>query len=271
MVKSVYLFGYKGLPILLKKLSNIKSIHENYQVLDDLIDPYVSELLTDRIKNRQKILELCHLGKFLIFFDGKYQINEVTERPDFIITDGIKLIGLEHQIIVEFDAKAREGFFQNIFDQAEEKLKTDSDLPNFLANCYVMPYANFKINQKEELIETVRKVVKEYILNDNLIENPIIERISKMPHSQKSVNVNLGAWWTKDITKKLVEEAIKNKQEKLLNYQQEGIDEQWLLIVIGNTGDSSYDMDKNLKADLNTDFSKVFILEDFRNNLYQLK
>lgn len=71
--------------------------------------------MTDRIKNRQQILELCHLGKFLIFFDGKYQINEVTERSDFIITDGIKRIGLEHQIIVEFDAKAREDFRNNFY------------------------------------------------------------------------------------------------------------------------------------------------------------
>ena len=255
----------------MKKLSNLKSIDGNYQLLYNLIDPYFSELLTDQTKNQQKILELRHLGKFLIFFNGKYKINEITERPDFIITDGIKHIGLEHQIIVDFDAKAREGFFQNIFNQAEKKLKTDSDLPDFLANCYVMPYANFKINQKEELIETIRKVVKEYILSDTLIENPIIDRILKMPHSQKSINVNLGAWWTKDITKKLIEDAIKNKQEKLLNYQKKGIEEQWLLIVIGNTGDSSYNMDKNLKAEINTDFSKVFILEDFRNNLYQLK
>ncbi|WP_026753034.1 hypothetical protein [Sediminibacter sp. Hel_I_10] len=255
----------------MRKITNNNSIEENYNFLEDIIDSHISELLKDRIKNQQKILEICHLGKFLIFFNGDLNISQISEKPDFILNDGKIKIGLEHQIIVDFKPKEREGFFKNIFDRAEELLKADNTLPNFLANCYIKPYVNFKINQKEELIETVRVIIKEYVLNNNLPDNPIIDRITHTPHSQKSVSSNLGAWWRKDISAKIVEKAVGKKEKKLVNYRKTGILEQWLLLVIGSTGESSYDMNKDFEMELKTNFNRVYILEDFYNNLYQLK
>ncbi len=255
----------------MKKIVNIKSINENYKLLGEIINPFITELSKDRLKNQQKILETCHLGKFLIFFNGNLNISELSEKPDFIITDGQCKIGLEHQIVVNFGPKKREGFFKNIFEKAEEHLKTDNSIPNFLANCYIKPYANFKINQKVELIETVRIVIKEFVLNDKLLDNPIIDRISKSPHSQKSINANLGGWWRQDIAPEIVEKAIKRKEKKLVTYRREGILKQWLLLVIGSNGESSYDMNENFELELETNFDKVYILEDFSNNLYELK
>lgn len=255
----------------MKKLINTKSINENYNLLSNIIDPFISELSKDKLKNQQKILETCHLGKFLIFFDGDLNISKLSEKPDFILTDGQIKIGLEHQIAVNFGPKEREGFFKNIFDKAEEHLKTDDSLPNFLANCHIKPYVNFKINQKEELIETVQIVIKEFVLNNRLLDNPIIDKIFKSPHSHKNINANLGAWWRQDITPEIVEKAVKKKEQKLVDYQQDGIQEQWLLIVIGSNGESSYDMNENFELKLETNFDRVYILEDFLNNLYQLK
>lgn len=259
------------LPIILKKLVNIKSKSENYKLLEDIISPFIDELSKDKIKNQQKISETCHLGKFLIFFNGELEISKLSEKPDFILTNGQNMIGLEHQIIVDFGPKEREGFYKNIFDKAELDLKADETIPNFLANCYIKPYAKFKINQKEELIEIVKIVIKEYVLTDELMDNPIIDRIFKSPHSQKSINANLGGWWRKDITTEIIEKAIKKKEDKLAHYQKNEIIEQWLLLVIGSNGESSYDMDEKLKFNSETDFDKVYVLEDFNNNLFELK
>lgn len=248
-----------------KVLINNKSIPENYELLGKLINKYL-----DLFPDKQKTLEICHTGKFLLFFDS-LKIEQVTEKPDFILFDGKNKIGLEHQIVVETKSKEREGFFENIFELAEIGLKQDKELPNFLASCYIQPYANFKLSEKDYLVETVKKVVKEYVINNNFIENSIIERIFIQPHSQKSIHANMGAWWQKNITLETIENSIKKKESKIKSYKEKGINSQWLLLVIGGSGDSSFEMDEKLNLEMTTEFDKVFVLEDFRNVLYVLK
>ncbi len=248
-----------------KVLKNNKSISDNYELLGELIGKHL-ELHTDK----KKTFEICHAGKFLLFFEN-LNIIEVSEKPDFILFNGKEKIGLEHQIIVEPKSKEREGFFENIFAQTETELQQDIELPNFLADCYIKYHATYKLTQKEKLIKIVKTVIKEYVLNDNFIENPIIESISLQPHSQKNIHANMGAWWQKNIPKEILENAINKKNTKVSSYRETGIQKQWLLLVIGSSGDSSFEMDKNLKLEIETKFDKVFVLEDFRNTLYELK
>ena len=248
-----------------KVLKNIKSVSESYDLLEKLIGKHL-ESHTDK----QKTLEICHTGKFLLFFEN-INISQVSEKPDFILFDGKEEIGLEHQIIVEPKSKEGEGFFENIFTQVEKELQQDNELPNFLADCYIEYYATYKLNEKEKLIEIVKTVIKEYVLNDNFIQNPIIERISLQPHSQKNIHANMGAWWQKNIPKETLENAINKKNTKVSSYRESGIQKQWLLLVIGSSGDSSFEMDKDLKLEIETKFDKIFVLEDLRNILYELK
>lgn len=255
----------------MKIIENNKSVSENKKTLGELIDSHLEPLLTDRRKNSQKILEICHVGKFLLFFENDFEISKVTEKPDFILTNETELVGLEHQILVDNKSKEREGFFKNIFDLAELELKKDKGLPNFLANCYIMPYVNFKISEKEELIATIVRVVKKYVLTDILDENPIIERIWKMPHSEVNISLNLGAWWQKDLTNEILTKAVKKKEKLISRYKENSSEKQWLLIVIGSNGESSYLIDRNIKYNVRSDFDKVFVLEDFNNNLYEIK
>ncbi|RRQ49756.1 hypothetical protein DZC72_03970 [Maribacter algicola] len=252
-------------------IENNKSVFENKKSLRKLIDSHLEPLLTERRKNQQKILEICHVGKFLMFFENDFEISKVTEKPDFILTNGTELVGLEHQILVDNKSKEREGFFKNIFDLAELELKKDNSLPNFLANCYLLPYVNFKLSEKEELIATVVRVVKKYVLTDILEENPLIERIWKMPHSGINISESLGAWWQKDLTNEILIKAVSKKEKLISKYKENSTEKQWLLIVIGSNGDSSYLIDRNIKYSVKSEFDKVFVLEDFNNNLYEIK
>lgn len=247
------------------------SVHMNLNLLGDLINSHLEPLLLDRRKNKQKILELCHVGKFLMFFENGIRIEKLSEKPDFILEGNHGRIGLEHQIVIEPKSKEKEGFFENIFSVAELEIQSDPELPNFLANCFLHPHLNFKLSQKDNLIAMVKEIVKDYVLNDNFTENPLIDRISKMPHSQKSINANLGAWWWKDITPELIKLAIRKKDRKISNYKENDVDSQWLLMVIGGVGDSSYNMDTSLEIDIETPFDKVFILEDFSTKLFEIK
>lgn len=246
-------------------LKNTKSISESYDLLETLIGKHL-----ESHTSKQKTLEICHAGKFLLFFENLI-ISQVSEKPDFILFDGKEKIGLEHQIIVEPKSKEREGFFKNIFAQAETELQQDTELPNFLADCHIGYYTTYKLNQKEKLIEMVKNIIKEYVLNNNFIENPIIERISLQSHSQKNIHANMGAWWQKNIPKETLESAIIKKDTKVSSYRENGVQKQWLLLVIGSSGDSSFEMDKDLKLEIETKFDKIFVLEDFKNILYGLK
>lgn len=255
----------------MKKILNKNSILENQNHLRFLIDEFLSELKADSYKNQKKILELCHVGKFLMFFDYNLTIESINEEPDFIIKEKKVRKGLEHQIIVSQESKETEGYFNNLIMNAEKELRKDKDLPNFLANIYVNPYFHGKKQDKKKLIDEICILVKHYILEKELKENDIIDRISSMNHSQISLNSNLGAWWQKEITKEIIHSAILKKEKKIDNYISKTGLNQWLLLVIGGVGESSYQCNENLDIELETKFERVFLLEDFNNNLYQLK
>lgn len=113
-------------------------------------------------------------------------------------------------------------------------------------------------------------MVREYILTGILLDNPLIDKISKIPDSYTSINV-VGVWWVNYITTDLIREAIRQKEEKIRIYRENSVNIQWLLIVIGQLGKSSFNIKKDMELDFKTEFDKVFILEDFYNNLYELK
>ena len=241
------------------------------QVFDSFVDKFLEPLDYSNTQNNQKILEICHVGKFLFLHDKDYIIHEVSEKPDFILSGQNNLVGLEHQTVVDKKSREREGFFQNIFQNAELELQKDNNLPNFLANCHLLPYINFKLNEKKKLIDIVVNTVRQYVLTEVLIENPIIESIYSMNHSQISLSVNLGAWWQKDITQEIIQKAIDKKDKLLFTYKSESIAEQWLLLVIGSTGESSYRIDRLENLYIESLFDRVYIMEDLYSNLYQIK
>jgi hypothetical protein len=193
-------------------LSKEYSSVENYR---RLIDNFIKELDKDSGKNKQKILEVCHVGKFLLFFENKFRIEKLSEEPDFIITDGNIRIGLEHQILVDIKSKETEGFFANLCELAERELRKDKKLPNFLANIYAYPYFTGKINDKQKLVNEICSLVRLHIQTGKIPENDIIDRISSMKDSRISISPNMGAWWQKEISVELIANAIKKRKKRL--------------------------------------------------------
>lgn len=243
----------------------------NVDYLNSLIDEFIIELKTDRIKNQQKILELCHAAKFLSFFDNKYKIKKINEEPDFIISSTSEKIGLEHQMLIDSKSKEKEGFCENLFRQAEQILIEEKSIKNFLANIYISPFFDIKINEKQKTIFEIVQIVKIFIETGELMENNLIDRISIMPHSRISLCPNLGGWWQKNISPDLLIRAINKKERLIDNYIKKTNLNQWLLIVIGGVGESSYEFDNNFKFDVVSKFDKIFLLEDFKYRLYEIK
>lgn len=255
----------------MKPVVNDKTNSQNYEALGPLINSHLELLNGDDAKTRQKVIEVCHVGKFLTFFNNEITIDSLQEEPDFILSSKEGKIGLEHQIVVDSEAREIEGFYKNIFLIAESEMKSDPDLPNFFANCYLASNLAYKLKDKPKLIEIVKEVVKEYVLTGNLKENPLIERIWKMPYEEIGFSPNFGGWWQKEITEEIIVEAIKKKEKKISQYRTNTSLPQWLLIVIDSGGSSSYNRAGKLNLSVESEFDKIYILEDFHNKLYEVK
>lgn len=223
-------------------------------------------------EDRQKELELCQIGKLLATFFPNYDIKEVREQPDFIITNGKVDIGLEHELITNTAIRKQHGFYENIFQLAERDLQSNMELPNFLANCYLKPNLEFKTKDKNELIQIVKYVVSKSILKNEIPENPIIDSIFPMPHNKKNLTVHFGAHMVQDLSESIVYDFIKKKEEKFENYTNNTGLDQWLILLAGGVKEYSYDVPDGLNFEhLDTRFQKVFILADFDNRLYEIK
>lgn len=247
----------------------------NFVDLKDKIGQKITQHLVglDRTKkdDKQKILELCHIGKLLATYYSDFDIIAVREKPDFLISNGQTTIGLEHELILDSKSKEKEGFYENICEKVEARLKEDPDLPNFLVNLYLKENISLRLQDKNAIIEKFSELVKQIVLTGEMQENDFIERAIKMKHSDKSVNPNFGAYWQKSITENLILEFIEKKESKIDVYRQTSVPTQWLVLIIGSNGQSSFEVNTLFKVDIKTKFDKVFLYEDFGNKLYELK
>ena len=248
----------------------------------ELIEPHL-KCLDDSIQaDRKKIIEVCHIGKFLLLYED-YCIERVQEKPDAIIKNHSELIGLEHEVIVDQSLKNIEGYFENIARQVE-KLFIQCKYIDFLSNIYFNTSYPVKTKEKSEHVHLTYKIIEsclesnEYQLDGYLTENffdyeypGIINRITIMKHTNISVNSNCGAWWQKHLKAETLLNSIRLKEEKLTAYLKSGIPKQWLLLVIGGLGGSSYEIEQTFDVSVESGFDKIFLLEDFRNNLYAIK
>ena len=239
--------------------------------LGSKINHHLTDLDKHNQSENQKILELCQVGKFLCSYFPEYEIAESREQPDFLITNGKKKVGLEHQSILVDEILKRTGFFKNIALLTEREFEKDEKMPNFLVNCYIGKDIEFSNKNKNDFLKTFKTVIKEFVLNDIFIENNLIDDIHKMPHTQKSVNINFGGYMVPELSKERLLEAIDKKEKKVKDYIVNTNSEQWLLLLIGGVGAHSYYLRQEMDINLDTNFKKIFLLEDFDNRLYEIK
>ncbi|TXG38355.1 hypothetical protein [Seonamhaeicola maritimus] len=242
-----------------------------HKCLETKINIHLNGLNKHNQSDNQKTLELCQVGKFLCTYFPDYNIIETREQPDFIISNGSHAFGLEHQSIYKSEVLKRTGFYDNIALLVEKEFEKDSDFPNFLVSCYLRNDIEFSNKDKRRILNTFIRVIREFVLNDNFLENEIIDDIRKMNHSQKSVNVNFGGYMVPILEKEKLLEAIQKKERKIDEYIKNTEKPQWLLLLIGGVGAHSYRIRNDMNLEFETKFEKIFILEDFDNRLYELK
>ncbi|MFT6841501.1 MAG: hypothetical protein ACJASR_000262 [Psychroserpens sp.] len=252
----------------------MNEIHHNikFQQLDNILEQKIRTHLNKLNKSdNQKNLELCQVGKLLGTYFPEYNILETRESPDFIIKNGFEKIGVEHELIIDSTLKKKEGFYENICKKVEEKLDENKNMPNFLVNCLFKSDLDYKIREKGEIINSITSIISDYVLESKFPDNKFFHSIMKMNHSRKTINANFGAHIQNPITKSHISSAIKKKELKIENYINNTVQLQWLVLVIGSSGESSFEVDKLFEYNITSSFSKIFLYEDFNNRLFELK
>lgn len=232
----------------------------------------IGEYLNEVEGNEQKTRELCHIGKFIMLLDEPVSIFKLTESPDFLLNTEQGTIGLEHLIIVDQSLKKVEGYFETIIKRVEQNLLIDSNIPNFFANCDIIPLVNYSLSDKHKIIDTVTNVFKEYILHDKYVPNPYVRNIRLQKYSSKGINIRsykLG----EPLTSSVIKQAIISKEKKYSQYSINCKSPIWLLLVTGNLKSSSYNVEdiQQLNFSDESNFDRIYLLDDFKGNLYRFK
>lgn len=239
--------------------------------IEEKISNFIEPLKQDYDKNQKKIIEVCHVGKFLSLLNYDININRIFEEPDFILDYGNRIIGLEHQVIVNNEHIEIEGFYKNIFKKVELKFENENTNNKFLANCFLKNDLKIQLNNKLDLINQIFEIINEFIKSNTLIENKIIKDILILPHKKVSLSPNFGGWMQKIINEEIIHSAIIKKEKKISNYIDNCGKKQWLLMVIGGLGETSYEMNEHLNLNIISEFEEIYIMEDFNNIVYKIK
>ncbi|HBH23282.1 MAG TPA: hypothetical protein DDY13_07645 [Cytophagales bacterium] len=255
----------------MRELQSETDIFQLHDLIGEKINKHLDGLDQNKSADSQKILELCQIGKLLSSYFNNYDIIKVSENPDFLISDGDSEIGLEHQLVLDPKLKSKEGFFDNIVNKVEEKLRNDKSLPGNIINLVFRDEINFKINDKSLIINDIANIIKCFVNTGKLKENKYILNIHKIDNSKICINANFGAYMQKEISPDLIYKFLLKKEEKVDSYRMNSVQTQWLILVIGSLGESSYELNREIEMNIQTKFDKVFIYEDLRNRLFEFK
>ena len=238
--------------------------------LEIIIRPF----LTDNLSEKQKI-EICHVGKFLTLLEGKIEIVERSESPDFIISFNGEMIGLEHERIINTSNKKNIKSKSEFFFNAAKIFKTKYPGYNVLVNFWLEDLKfEWKKNEAPKLWDQIADYIYSQINKDTLGLKPeFIDDILIMNHNKVCFKYNEGPYYVNNIEKKLLFEAIQKKESKLNNYKYNSkLEKQWLLIVIGETSADSYEFEEDHDTiEIKTDYDKIFLMEDFNCKLREIK
>jgi hypothetical protein len=249
----------------------------NHPINVDLYKAYIDKILINKDENapsyKKTVIETCHVAKFLCKYNTQADLIEKRENPDFLLKEDDLLIGLEHEVLVDQEKKKIEGSVSNLLQIVENEYKAKHPEDKILVNIYCKNNLDYKLSEKQKIVRDLSLIVEKYIASGHLVDNEYIDDILLMKHSGLNFVFNPGAWFQVPLKYNELIKAIHKKEKKIHQYRKNSKTEnQWLLIVIGSLGPSSFEIENTgfLTHQVNTEFNRVFILEDFSARLYEL-
>ena len=255
-------------------LEQSKKLQEDRKVVLSKINPWLDILeksLLSKIEKKQKRKEIIDIGNFIHYFDSSLIIEDaLSESPDFIIKQNELNIGVElKDLVIRQNEKEKEGILKSLFEQIKSELKSEE---KSLCGLYRVELINENLSLKKKNREALKKEIIALIKGQQ-IEQKYVKAIKKRPMSEISIYKG-ETTIVGNLERKVVEEKIKTKENKLKSYSNENLDEIWLLLVIGGVEKSSdysfFDSDITEKP-FESNFDKIFIYDFFDRKITELK
>ncbi len=252
---------------------NKQFLNEQEKFVDELTDSWITKYkATSRSSNKliQKQKELIDLAKFAFCYDREIKIqNALCESPDFAISLRDELIGIELTDMVIIDSeKQKEGILNKLFTQVTKELKAFGDKYNGL---YAFDFIT-EINLNREGISIIKSEIIN-IVQGNISSSNIVTYFHKLAHNDAYI-YQAQASMIGPLYRNQIENLIKKKEGKIVNYITKGFQKNWLLIVAGGvTPSENYsDIEKvALDEPYVTDFNKIFFMNFFKSEFFELK
>jgi len=171
-------------------------------------------------------------------------------------------------LIIKGSEKETEGKLRKIFNQVKIELKKESIDYNGSYAIYLAEDISFN----KENLAIIKSEITSLILG-KISSGNLVVKFRKSSNKQISIyhSEGCGVGPLNIIT---VENKINRKEEKIANYISERFKEIWLLLVIAGVSESddySFIADDVINSPFNTSFSRVFILNSYKSELFELK
>lgn len=232
--------------------------------------------ILDRFElNKQEILEVCQIGKFVCKIDSEIRIEDKPKppNPDFIISYQKNLIGLEHTQILTYDA-GRFFKIKTLLDYAEQIF--EKKYPNINVHATVSiqnDQWDYRQKDKPKLAGEIADLVQWSRL-DLVYELPEkITKIKTTKHSQVTFTYKEVNWQAENLTRERLREEILKKERKISGYQksEKELKELWLVLLIGSLSSVSYELDESENYRMESKYDRVYLLSDFEAKILRIK
>lgn len=245
-----------------------KLLDEHRKRLSDLINPFFSNSLS-----KKEVIELCNLGKFILRTGNEIKILSKSESPDFLVDKSGEIVGIEIEAIYNTnfvqDVKSKQQLLENAAIEFRERHPDINIFVNFqFKNDFLVRQA-----EKKDSTEKIINYIHNFVIGKFDQKPDFIESIHTMKHSRLDFAYDQGAYFVNHINDRLIEEAIQKKESKYENYVANSkTDHQWLLITIDSGASESYVIDEDtFFKRVSSRFERIYILEDFSNQITRIK
>lgn len=243
-------------------LRDIKSYKDKILLITG---PVWSEDLSPKKKD-----EIITAGRFLFKLNEAARVIHADESPDVIAQMNDEKFGLEIRVIRNEQDEAQQlvGSSENLIRKAEDEMKRKYPDDKIQVNVYL----KHEFVEREDRARVIAEIV-EYIHDfyhetrcprPDSLDNIIILNDRNGPTLRYNPGGYAQPWLTEDVLRT----AIADKNALCESYRRNsGLETQWLLLVIGETGPASFEInDLKISGKIESNFDRIYIYEVFNDS-----
>lgn len=251
--------------------TSLDNITHEKSFIHSKIDSWIEEVDNSRKstnQKKQKLKELVDLGKFIYLFDQTIEVRDgLCERPDFIVSYGNSMVGVElTDLVLRSEEKEEEGVLKKMFEKIRSDLSSDLDRYKGIYRVDLESGIDLSSDGRKILEAEIRNII-----DGKCIDGTMVQGVHHLPfndiHLYKSEAHVVGS-----LSRSIIESNVVNK-EKSIPDRPNSFSEIWLVLVVGGlqtSGDYSFIESEVTDFPFQTMFDRIFLMNFFQSEVVEL-